>query len=463
MSTFEEIFDGFVMKGDVLDVAMFLDWHGDALDINESDAFMRAVTNRSHAIVALIFCKYSYTLRYPEERSVEVFEVLKESMKLMRSNEGAHILIRSLYHGLELIPELLVKHGANVNARLDREMPLLAAIIVGQIQNVRLLLDNGAQMYCVSPEETAFDAAIVYKKYDVLVELIKRGGDINKQNRRGRTPLMVAAEERQYSMVVLLLANGADVNIRCDDFTTALIAGGDKNIMRLLVDAGAEFRNSEFGDTALISACRSHLWKGQETLEIVRNLFDLGFTGINDEDRFGSTALMFASWTDPELVQLLLEKGADVCYMCGWGGSALHYAFRRSGTSFIARKTIFEKLLDHGADIHGRDPDGNTPLLLASRNFPDASTVKLLLSRGACTNDRNHKGHFPLLFAVFKPEGEMVSVLLEHGANMFSRTNRGITSLNRAGSDFAFSNGAKEQLVSHESNVLPWDLFSLST
>ena len=51
-------------------------------------------------------------------------------------------------------------------------------------------------------------------------------------------------------------------------------------------------------------------------------------------------------------------------------------------------------LLDHGAGVHARDADGNTPLHEAVRHKVDVPTVLIL--RGADVNATNSAGETPL-------------------------------------------------------------------
>ncbi len=95
---------------------------------------------------------------------------------------------------------------------------------------------------------------------------------------------------------------------------------------------------------------------------------------VNALNSAGESALMMAALKgDLVGVKLLLASGAQV-NQPGW--SALHYA--ASGP----RPELVQLLLERGAAVNARSPNGTTPLMMASR-YGSEDSVKLLLKRGA--------------------------------------------------------------------------------
>ncbi|XP_060563845.1 M-phase phosphoprotein 8-like isoform X2 [Ruditapes philippinarum] len=90
---------------------------------------------------------------------------------------------------------------------------------------------------------------------DISDLLIEHGADINAQMNNGMSPLMIACHSAEISTVNLLLELGAKVNLESKDRKTALIYAakrGHNQILWLLLECGANFNTtSEAGHTAL--------------------------------------------------------------------------------------------------------------------------------------------------------------------------------------------------------------------
>jgi ankyrin repeat protein len=86
----------------------------------------------------------------------------------------------------------------------------------------------------------------------------------------------------------------------------------------------------------------------------------------------------------------------------------------------FAREGLTEELvgfLDHGLPVDVRDPDGNTPLMLAAYHG-QIDTVRALVERGADVDLRNQRNQAPVAGALFKGEDEVVRLLVDAGADL---------------------------------------------
>ncbi len=85
----------------------------------------------------------------------------------------------------------------------------------------------------------------------------------------------------------------------------------------------------------------------------------------------------------------------------------------------LARAGETERLsayVEAGLPVDLTDSAGNTLLMLAAYHG-HAGTVSMLAAHGADVNRLNDRGQSPLAGAVFKGEGEVVTALLEAGAD----------------------------------------------
>jgi len=229
---------------------------------------------------------------------------------------------------------------------------------------------------------------------ETALELISGGADVNELSVDGTTALHWAVYRKDLELVQMLLAEGANPNIRNDYGATPMSVAsehGIHSIMQALLDAGgdAESPNSE-GQTLLMAVARTG---NTDTASL---LLGKGANVNAKENWGGQTALMWASsQQQPAMVKLLIEHGAEVDArgkdhdwprwitseprnkpLDDGGYTPLLYAAREGCLECVSA------LLDGGADIDMTDLWGQTPLLMATLNL-HYDTAALLIERGA--------------------------------------------------------------------------------
>ena len=134
------------------------------------------------------------------------------------------------------VVQLLISHGADVNAYHSEGSPLMMCAYCGLAELAQVLLENGAEVDFALPEggETALHMASVTGKLDVARLLVEAGADVNRgtnsdratqmfQDRLwGETPLHLAAKSGHAAMVEYLLSAGADKNVKTTQERTPL-------------------------------------------------------------------------------------------------------------------------------------------------------------------------------------------------------------------------------------------------
>jgi ankyrin repeat protein len=159
-----------------------------------------------------------------------------------------------------------------------------------------------------------------------------------------------------------------------EDFFAAVAADDDKGVQSLLARGFDVNSVDPKGQPALFLALRDGSAKVAETLWRSPQL---------DVDRLnasGESALMMAALRGRvDWMRRLLERGAR-SHQEGW--SPIHYAATGDQPAAVAL------MLDRGAPIDARSPNGTTPLMMAARYGVEGS-VDLLLARGADAARRN--------------------------------------------------------------------------
>jgi ankyrin repeat protein len=147
-------------------------------------------------------------------------------------------------------------------------------------------------------------------------------------------------------------------------------------------------------------------------LQLVELLLDRG-ADVHSTDETGEDALKkaCARWGNAGIASLLLERGASVHVTCELGRTALIEA------SSVGDEEMVKKLLDHRADVNHVTSDDETPLSFALVNGTTA-VVKLLIEAGANVNWICKRGCSPLSYAVSEQQFDKVKLLLDATANL---------------------------------------------
>ena len=228
-------------------------------------------------------------------------------------------------------------------------------------------------------------------------QLIQDGQDVNRGNRYGWTPLMLAA------------ANGHNQVMR---------------MVRELIRAGADVNGQDkYKQTALHKAS----WKGH--YGVVKTLAEAG-ANLNVQDEDGMTPLMRAAEEGhANVVVELIRAGADVNGKDNNKRTALYWASWRDHSSVV--KTLAEA----GANLNVQNEWGMTPLMKAAEEG-DANVVVELIRAGADVSVASKHESTALHFAAIENNIECGVLLVEAGVNMRTRNKNSKSPLDLASSRF---------------------------
>jgi ankyrin repeat protein len=378
--------------------------------------------------------------------------------KLLIEN-GADVTART-YDGLGVIgaiargdgvpePEhlrMLVGHGATVTAE---DMPLLLSFIQNahtineqvdeedglNIVSVAVRVGEDGDLVLGNQESEKYSKALSHEKLIGCINTLVQLGvpvdetfldEASPDQIRGLTPLCLAAGYSMIEVVSRLLELGAnpekevEVEIGGRKVFVPVIwksaHSGDADIVRLLVDAGANpNRLVEIHENIhwypLMAACR------QGYVDVVNVLLEGGAKVDGYESEYSSPLAMLLEKPDgPELEEVPDDVMGGIPF--------LDRVFKRS------RLETCSTLIKFGADPNGIS-EGRTMLEIATiADFAEA--VELLCSQGAVVDAQFNSGDTPLLAAIRMGNVASVDALLEFKAALEPQGVDGVTPLELA-------------------------------
>ena len=293
-----------------------------------------------------------------------------------------HILLQAIGRGDSALVANLLRRGTPANVQsADGTTALMVAALHGNARMVELLLSHGAQPQAANDDGAT---ALLWGAPDArkVHLLIDHGADVNARSALGNTPLMVASGSPDgASSVQQMLASGADI--------TSANKGG-RTALRFASDGGN------------VDTVRLLLAKAQEMSQL-KNVIDGA----------GRAVSVAASNGFHDIVNVLLEHGADPNQEIGSRGSALNSALL-AGNAEIARTLIL-----HGCELDHRTQPGDvtTAVLSAYSERDDVSIAHLLNSRGADFSAANDSKETALTWARLRGHRQLIDWMVELGVH----------------------------------------------
>lgn len=211
--------------------------------------------------------------------------------------------------------KLLLAKGANINATCSTGTPLHMAAKQGHDQVIKLLLEKGAFVGARDREgNTPLHSAMERARKAVATVLLDHDADVDARNDNGSSPLHMAVdtleEDSVLDLVKLLVARGADINIK-DDFEYRplhdAISMAPREVAEFLIAKGADV-NVKSADQGQMPLHRAAI-KGDK--KIVRLLIGKG-ADLTARDHQGRTASDWArALGHASLVTLLMQSSPE--------------------------------------------------------------------------------------------------------------------------------------------------------
>jgi ankyrin repeat protein len=266
---------------------------------------------------------------------------------------------------------------------------LLYAAREGCAECARALVEGGADINLPDPNNvTPLVMALLNMQYDAAAYLISAGADPDRWDLWGRNPLYAAVDTNTLptggrtdlptdnrttgpQVVEQLLQAGANPNLQLKLFPPYRAVGADRGgDGALTIGATALHRAARGGDVEsmllLLQGGADPELPQVQGITPLQLAAGVGHGGADTRGRFYSEAQAI------DTLNALIEGGANVNTQDQQGRTALHGAVRKGWTEVI------QLLVDHGADIDLGDNNGLTPLdyALGRTGFGPAADVQ---------------------------------------------------------------------------------------
>ena len=333
----------------------------------------------------------------------------------------------------------LMNAGADIRARNgDNQTPMMVAVRESNTAFVLAFRPGNTDLHTLSKEVR------VGVEDDIEILVLAGGADLEVKDDNLRTPLIIAVLHTNYAACDTLIKLGANVNAEDRDGDTPLHVSLRMNLTNFsarLVEGGATFRNESSRRVALL------VFSGQGYERAACKLVEEGVT-TEVCDKAGNTALHLAAKNRAtQVVGKLIKAGARIdarnkrgeepvvlAHRAGHvnttmelvkAGARLDVAVRDSfGNTFLhlaasqGDTNMAYEQIKAGASMEASNQGGNTPLLVAAA-YGHTQLVTLLLTKaGAKANVQNRRGETGIILALKHGHVETVRALVESGADV---------------------------------------------
>lgn len=352
----------------------------------------------------------------------------------------------------------LISQKANVNFNdyTDKNTPLILSLLSEKYAIADTLLTHDADFTLKNKDgNTALHIVANHSKWDIILSIIKKGGNMNVQDNSGYTPLMYCLsdqnpDENQIATLRMLYTAGADFYIKNkfgSDIYTLADSTKNEDIIKYI-------RNPSF-DYALLLVMekQEEVYNYVKSKDYIPNqkyvlnysLMDIAAMrdlpdlielliakgeNVNSAGYNGISPLMNASMNNrTNALKLLINKGADINYQIKNqdnddydGKTALHFAVMNDN------KNCAYELLKNNANPNIKDQYGYTPLHYAAK-YNLLYNSKILINSDADINTTTTKGWTPLMLAADNNSENVAKLLIYKKANINTKNNEGKTVL----------------------------------
>jgi ankyrin repeat protein len=364
----------------------------------------------------------------------------------------------------------------------------------GRLRVAGALLRNGADVNHMAEGSTALHLAVAEKDVHMASLLLAYGAEVDARNFDGKTPLLINSQNSgSVAMAQLMLDHGADIHatdpwgrnaLQIDHTSTDVILA----LTKLLLENGAPVAAGNTGNTVLHGSTG---WLSPELVDIyLSHGVDIdipngrGWTPLQcllDDD--ANARLIITDQLLTRTVRHLINHGARCDFVSDTGLNALEMAFElpldvETMRLLVEKRMRPEQLkmralphldlgqdqpsthgdlldkmrlfLEHGYVVDSAEAGGY--ILHEAAALGQIALLELLWEHGHAFKDsQDDQWRTPLMVAALYDKEEVVTWLVEHGADVHVVASDGMTALHYAVE--AWSGGCVSRLIGYKADI----------
>lgn len=331
-----------------------------------------------------------------DETKNEYIQEVNQISSLINSKEG-----------VDKIKSLVSKKNINVIDSTGFSL-LSQAIRTKNVTLAKIFLKHGANPNLKNKdflESTSLMQCTNVNSVDMVILLLDNGADVNIQDNHGDSAIHWSAYYGQVEITRLFMEHGANPNLiswHSDGVMIVALKEWKEDIVDLLLEYNVSMNIVLIKDKPTIEAVSSGSFKN--VISLKKNL------NANAIDASGTPVLIkSASNGYPKIVKYLVSNGADINVMNPAGHTALNRAI------YFGHNDVVNYLLSKGADIDKTDDRFKLSPLIAAARSNNLVSGKLLLENGAEVNNIDGiAGMTPIMWAAAYQHTDFVKLLLKY-------------------------------------------------
>ncbi|XP_061164475.1 uncharacterized protein LOC133173510 [Saccostrea echinata] len=414
---------------------------------------MHALTKKKETVL-YIACRYG-------QYAVCEYIIHNYPQSLDIMDETVSVLHCAAWKGYIDIVKLLIEKGWNVRSvTRTGDTVLHLCCRNSQLEMCQYLINNHSDLL---PDRdvkgwTALHSACMGGNEEILSFLITQGMDINELTKDSKNALHIACRYGNYAMCKYLVQNYENLLHGTDKYGYSVlhsaVLGGDVDIVKMLIDNGANFRSlTNKGETVL------HVCALDGKIQVCRYLIENFPDLLKAKDQNGFTVLhSVCKGGNLEMISLLITKGLNILESTNNGQNVLEIACLRG--KYDACKYLLEhhqqllNVTDRKSLLHSTVVAGNVNIVellvkkgigIGSLNSSEETVLHVCCRKGKIKMIKYLVNNYSNLLALKDPHGwtalhtackhgnlKVVSFLISKGTNINSLTKSGQTVLHIA-------------------------------